>query len=885
MLDSFATDSSLRNKFILFICGWSLIVVASLAWNISHEKEQTMNMAQNEARTHFSKDQAFRFWATAHGGVYVPSNERTPPNAHLAHLAERDIETLSGKQLTLMNPAYMIRQLMDEYTELYGIKGRIVSLKPFRKENTPDPWERRALLAFEKGEKEVFEINAIEGQPYLRLMKPMMTNEGCLKCHAVQGYKVGDVRGGVGVSVPMGPYLSNERSMLNTLSISHAVIWLLGIFGIILVQRRMQQDSLEGINAHNALQKSEAKFRHLVESLERGYFIYSHDTEGMFTYLSPSVTQVLGYSQDEFMKHYTEYLTDSPINRVVESYTEAALRGEKQPSYELEISDKRGKVRVLNITEGPVFSKDGRVTGVEGIAHDITEQRQAENSMRRTQFAVDHAGDAIFWIAPDARFVSVNKLACQSLGYLREELLCMTVSDIAPEFPKDKWPGLWQNIKQQGNLRFENYHRHKDGGIFQVELVVTYFEFGGDEYILAFARDITERKQVEKEIDEIHHYLQSVFDSMPSTLVGIDSETRIQHWNHEAERVTGIKEADALGSKVDQVLPMLSEQMSQVQAALTDKQPHKVEKLVHKEGSENHYADVVIYPLIVNSVVGAVIRVDDITERVRIEQLMTQTEKMMSVGGLAAGMAHELNNPLGGMMQGIQNIQRRLSSELSKNRKVADELELDLEKVQEYMRRREIERFMDGVVEAGHRASGIVNNMLRFSRKADNNACLEDLSGLIDQTIELASVDYNLKKKFDFRSIELSRAYEAEMSPVPCVASEIQQVLLNLLRNAAQAFLSIDLDSEPRRIAVRTYQQDDSAYIEVEDNGPGIDEETKKRIFEPFFTTRDPGEGTGLGLSVSYYIICDEHGGSLEIESEVGKGSKFIIKLPIAVSE
>ena len=394
--------------------------------------------------------------------------------------------------------------------------------------------------------------------------------------------------------------------------------------------------------------------------------------------------------------------------------------------------------------------------------------------------------------------------------------------------------------------------------------------------------DVAERLKTQQEVDDVRHYLKNIIDSMPSMLVAVDVEGKVTHWNLVAERSSGISRDQAAGSSLVEMVPLLSGQESRVQVAIQQQQPEMIERLLHDEKGVQHYFDVMIYPLVGHSIEGAVIRVDDVTDRVRMEQLMAQTEKMMSVGGLAAGMAHELNNPLGGMLQGLQNIQRRFSAELKKNESVAATLDLDLHKVQKYMHLREIDHFMEGISEAGERAAGIVQNMLQFSRKSELVIVPSDIADLIDRTIDLASVDYDLKKSYDFRSIDIQRDYDPNLPLVPCVASEVQQVLLNLLRNAAQALHSVDelVDTSPQ-IIVRTQLHEDSAYIVVADNGPGMDEATRKRVFEPFFTTRPPGEGTGLGLSVSYFIICDELDGTLEVKSSPGEGAEFIIELPL----
>ncbi len=270
----------------------------------------------------------------------------------------------------------------------------------------------------------------------------------------------------------------------------------------------------------------------------------------------------------------------------------------------------------------------------------------------------------------------------------------------------------------------------------------------------------------------------------------------------------------------------------------------------------------------------------DITDWKRMQGLMMQTEKMMSVGGLAAGMAHELNNPLGGVLQGVQNVQRRLSPDLEMNQGVANETGVDLEKVQAYMDKRGIDEFLRRITDSGERAARIVNNMLMFSRKTDETKQAASVNDIVEETLALAEVDYSLKKRFDFHHITIRRDYDKSIPRISCIASEIQQVLLNLFRNAAHAFYASDIPTESPVIDVRTFKRDGLICIEVEDNGPGMEEAVSKRIFEPFYTTKDVGDGTGLGLSISYFIVVDEHGGSLSVESAPGRGSRFLIELP-----
>jgi hypothetical protein len=166
---------SLYRYFLTVGIAWTLLVGFLLAQDVFEIRKTVREMAIKEAQVHFKKDHAIRLWAASHGGVYVPSSGGTPPNPYLEDIPERDIETPGGKRLTLMNPAYMLRQMMEHYEGLYGVKGHIASLIHFRTETRPDEWERSSLLAFEKGEKKISEFVTLDGKPYLRFMRPLVT--------------------------------------------------------------------------------------------------------------------------------------------------------------------------------------------------------------------------------------------------------------------------------------------------------------------------------------------------------------------------------------------------------------------------------------------------------------------------------------------------------------------------------------------------------------------------------------------------------------------------------------------------------------------------------------------------------------------------------------
>ncbi len=234
---------------------WSIIIVASLFWNIFYTKNQTMAKADVMAHLAFEKDFAFRNWVTFHGGVYVPVTGETPSNPYL-NVPEKDVTLKSGKPFTLMNPAYVMRQYYENIYTKEGVQGHITSLKPLRPENKPDLWEEQSLLSFANGKKEATIIQTLGDTEYVRLIKPLVTAKGCLKCHAQQGYKEGEIRGGISVSVPMAPLRHLEKNQIIMLSGFHAILWLLGFAGIFLFGKRLIKTENERSQADEALRET-----------------------------------------------------------------------------------------------------------------------------------------------------------------------------------------------------------------------------------------------------------------------------------------------------------------------------------------------------------------------------------------------------------------------------------------------------------------------------------------------------------------------------------------------------------------------------------------------------------------------------------------------------
>jgi diguanylate cyclase (GGDEF)-like protein len=222
----------MKKIFFLIAFSWTILIVIQGGWSYRQAYNTAFGIALAGAGDTFNRDLVYRRWAAVHGGVYVPVTPAMPPNPYLESIPERDIEMPSGKKLTMVNPAYMTRQVHELGKEEYGLRGHITSLKPIRPENAPDEWERNALLAFSRGEKEVSSLETLGKETYFRLMRPLIAEQACLKCHALQGYKAGDIRGGISISVPWAPFHEGLRSQMRTNILTYGSIWVIGLIGL-----------------------------------------------------------------------------------------------------------------------------------------------------------------------------------------------------------------------------------------------------------------------------------------------------------------------------------------------------------------------------------------------------------------------------------------------------------------------------------------------------------------------------------------------------------------------------------------------------------------------------------------------------------------------------
>ncbi len=420
-LEGLSISSRLRRYTCALAIVWTLILGASLAYNIREVHNDTRNIVHSKAVAHFNKDQALRFWGTRHGGVYVPVDQHTAPNPYLANISERDIETPSGKRLTLMNPAFIVRQINEWFSDLYGVFGHITSLKPLRPANAPDDWERAALVAFERGGKEVSMFSSMDGKPYFRFMRPMLVKKGCLKCHGHQGYKEGDIRGGVSVSVPLTPVLADQDKRIKMIGLTYASLWMIGLLGIgvgwrqirksddarnqAIIALRHAHDELESrvkertaelavTNEElerevaerrlllNKLRGSEAKSRALLNAPPESALLI--DAEGCIIALNETAHKRLGEHTDNFVGENIYDIATPDIAQDTKARVEEVIRSGKAVRFENEVQD-----RWFDQTIYPVFRGSGEVRQLAIFSYDITARRKAEAELEKANVELE----------------------------------------------------------------------------------------------------------------------------------------------------------------------------------------------------------------------------------------------------------------------------------------------------------------------------------------------------------------------------------------------------------------------------------------------------------------------------------------------------------------
>ena len=707
---------------------WTALVVGFAVLGDYYSRQEILQVALDLAKNSFQKDLSYRLWAMERGGIYVPLDEKTPPNPYLKDIPNREIRADDGKTYTLVNPAYMTRMVHELAAKEYGLQGHITSLNPIRPENAPDPWERAALLRFEQGSRDHWERVVQDGAPYLRYMGAFLVQPGCLKCHASQGYKVGDVRGGISVSVPLSSSESGApQDHWRVTSLSLAFLWILGLGAIgfwAFRTARLEQARLEALSS---LEESRSLYQSLAEDIPASLF--RRDLEDRLVYANPPMLSDLGEAmnayglrpQDCHPPDEAEVIAQED-RQVLSGNTLRLVRPYRSPS--------TGEEQVREVVKSPVRNRAGEIVGLQGISWDVTERVRKDEAIRRHleqyQAVIQTAADGFLRIGIDGGIQEVNDAYCAISGYSRDELIGRPIHDLVANESAAELQACFKRVRSEGSSVFQMQHRAKDGRLVEFEISLTFVP--SMNFCVLFLRDVTERL-----------------------------------------------------------------------LAAAEKQ--------------------------------------------RLEAEVLHMQKLDSLGRLAGGVAHDMNNILAAIMA--------LGSVLAMKHKTDPGIQKDTA----------------DLLNAARRGRDLVKGLTQFARKELSESVPQDLNQIVRQEAELLA-------RTTLKAVEVVLDIDESLGKVRGDANVLSNALMNLCVNALDAMAG----KGRLRLATRNLPPDQVELV-VEDNGEGMSPDTLARAMEPFFTTKPVGKGTGLGLAMVYGAV-KSHGGTLELQSELGRGTRVIIHLP-----
>ncbi|MBN2653693.1 MAG: DUF3365 domain-containing protein [Nitrospirae bacterium] len=777
--------------FILPVIVWAFLLAISLLANLKTNETHFSDLLKEQSRAFFKEIVVTRLWNAQHGGVYVIVTDKTQPNPYL-DTPNRDLTTTNGLKLTMINPAYMTRQISELTKGKNNVTFHITSLNPLRPANEADEWEKMALASFEAGKIEAAEKITLNSEEIFRYMAPLFVEKPCLKCHEKQGYRLGDVRGGISVTMPLSAYTANNEREQNNLVALHVMLFILGSAGIAffrIYSSRTRQELL--------------KLSHAIEQSPNAMIIT--DPKGTIEYVNPMFEQTTGFTPEEVTGKKLHLLNSSSETSAIMTPIWEKPESAKQWQEELKNRKKDGNEYWELVTVSPIRNHKGEIDHFLVIKEDITQRKNAEIALINSQheLAVKHdelqklfslvekakkewettmdcLGDIVILTDNNSKIIRCNKSISRITDIPLTDINSMSIEKLFSE------NGLHvNNIYGQS---VEIYHEKSD----------KWFVFNSYEYI------------------DINGNAAGHVITIHETTDMVKITTELSSRNKELERTTA--------------------ELEQAYTELKSAQSH-----------------------------------------------MLQHEKMASIGQLAAGVAHEINNPIGFIMSNLATLQKYMDR-VKKFISIQDEavkktieggcdLPALQEEISSAMKSLKISYIIEDTgslvsesLEGAERVKRIVQDMKSFSRVDQSEQKLANINEGLDSTINIIwnELKYKTTLKKEYGDIPFTK----------CNLGQLNQVFMNILVNAAQAI------PKQGEITVKTWSEGNHIFVQISDTGIGIPPEKLNRIFEPFYTTKEVGKGTGLGLSIAFDII-KKHSGEISAQSEVGKGTIFTIKIPM----
>ncbi|HPD56600.1 MAG TPA: PAS domain S-box protein [Smithellaceae bacterium] len=703
--------------------------------------------------------------------------------------------------------------------------------------------------------------------------------------------------------------------------------------------RGVSRDVTERKQMEDALRESEEKYRTILESIDDGY--YEIDLEGNYTFFNDAEARNLGYSREEMMgMNSRKYQDNETYKRTRKAFIELYRTGIPIKALEMEAIRKDGTKVFNEISASLMRDQQGKPIGFRGITRNISERKKAEAALResekRYRFLTESMTD-IVWIAGlDLSTIYVTPSIQRILGFTQEERMRQSLSEqLTPESLKLALDTLDKELaleKQGGadparTLNIELEYYHKDGSTRWLDMTVSGIRDnqGVLTSIYGVARDITERKLIEDELSKSEEKYRTVLDEMEEGYFELDLNGNGTFYNDAICRIFGYSRAELQNINYKQFMDKENAEKRFKVYNEIYKTGNKADiqeyEIIRKDGTKR-YLETSASPRrdSAGKIIGFRGISRDITERklaenelktsrdelinknkeieesrrnvqITLEKLgqayeelktsqakILQQEKMASIGQLAAGVAHEINNPVAFIASNLNTLDKytrrfldflhdqeaviksacavEAMEKLEKRRK-----ELKIDYIEE-----DVNKLLRESLDGTGRVQKIVRQLTRFSRVDDADYLEADINEVMEQSVNIVWNELKYKAA-------LHKNY-GKLPITKCFPQQISQVFINLLLNAFQAI------PEKGEIKIKTWQKNNEIFISVSDTGVGISSANIGRLFEPFFTTKEVGKGTGLGLSISYEII-QRHKGDISVESKEGKGTTFTVRIPV----